>query len=657
MATSNLYVRLQSGVHDLFGEPEQLLAGFFTSSVVGLSVLDRDLRFVLVNPTLARMNGLSTQGHLGKPLREVLGAFAGSVEPLMRHVLLTGEPIVNLEISGKLPTRRQVGHWIENYFPIKNGKGEVTQVGAIVIEITRQKEAEKVKRFLFDNLQKKTDRLQTLQQIGAILVSELDLQKVFPQVAACIRLIIGQECSAVSLLSPSTRSVTMYAVDFPRAPELLICGETIPIEDTASGQAMVRRQAMVLSYTELVSIKSSFIHRFLKYGIKSAVCIPLATPRGAIGCLSLASKRENGFLQEDLEFLNTVAGLIALALDNSHAYQELTALKDKLFQEKLYLESGGPSEIASDEIIGKSPALTVTLALASRVAPSETTVLILGETGTGKGMVAKMIHRLSCRDKASFIHLNCAAIPTGLIESELFGHERGAFTGAISRRLGVLEVSDGGTLFLDEIGELPLELQPKLLRVLQDGEFERLGSTHTRRVNIRLIAATNRDLAKSVTEKDFRADLYYRLNVFPIRLPSLRDRTADIPLLVRHFVQKYTLKMNKSISRIPTATMDVLMAWRWPGNIRELENFIERSVILTEGSILQAPVAELLLEEEISGVDTLESTEREHIAHVLHETKGNISRAAVRLGLKRTTLQSMIHRLGISLPGKRGPGV
>ncbi len=310
------------------------------------------------------------------------------------------------------------------------------------------------------------------------------------------------------------------------------------------------------------------------------------------------------------------------------------------------------SELNFEEIVGESAMLKQVLDQARTVAPSDATVLILGETGTGKELIARAIHRMSSRKNASFVKLNCAAIPAGLLESELFGHEKGAFTGAVSQKMGRLELADKGTLFLDEVGELPLEVQPKLLRVLQDHEFERLGSTRTIRVDIRLIAATNRDLAKSVAGRQFRSDLYYRLNVFPIRMPELRERKEDIPLLVRYLVQKFARRMNKQVETIPAETMNALASWEWPGNVRELENFIERSVILSQGPILRVPLVELNLATEDSHSDsTLESLQRENIIRVLRETGGVLGGprgAAARLGLKRTTLQYKMQKLGIA---------
>jgi formate hydrogenlyase transcriptional activator len=359
-----------------------------------------------------------------------------------------------------------------------------------------------------------------------------------------------------------------------------------------------------------------------------------------------------------LTLLSQVAAQFALALENHRASAEMEVLKLRLDGERKYLEGEIRSEGQFAEIIGDSPALKQVLEQVTTVAPGEATVLILGETGTGKELIAHAIHRLSHRKNAPFIKLNCAAIPTGLLESELFGHEKGAFTGAISQKIGRLELADGGTLFLDEVGEIALELQPKLLRVLQDHEFERLGSNRTIKVNLRLIAATNRDLAKSMAQHEFRRDLFYRLSVFPIRVPPLRERREDIPLLVRYFVRKFAPRMDRLIETIPKETMKALTAWPWPGNIRELENLMERSVIVSDSSVLRVPLLELKTESlapahasNQSSDQSLYGAEREHILHVLRETGGRLSGpdgAARRLGLKRTTLQSKMQRLKIT---------
>ena len=339
--------------------------------------------------------------------------------------------------------------------------------------------------------------------------------------------------------------------------------------------------------------------------------------------LALASREENAFDREATVFLSQVAQQVAIGVENALAYGEIAHLKDKLAQEKLYLEDEIRGEMDFEGIVGQSSALRHVLNLVETVAPSDSTVLLLGETGTGKELIARAIHERSRRKDRTFVKLNCAAIPTGLLESELFGHERGAFTGAIAQKIGRLELADQGSLFLDEVGDIPLEVQPKLLRALQEREFERLGSNRTKKVDVRLVAATNRDLEKMMENREFRSDLYYRLNVFPIRIPPLRERPEDIPLLVRYFTQKYGRLMNKEIETIPAAAMRKLSSWHWPGNIRELENFIERSVILTHGKALEAPIAELSNNGRTTPVaGTREATEREEIIRILKTQMG-----------------------------------
>jgi formate hydrogenlyase transcriptional activator len=381
----------------------------------------------------------------------------------------------------------------------------------------------------------------------------------------------------------------------------------------------------------------------------------------AFGTLEVVSTRENSITEEDMELLTQLAAQVAIGVANALAYKEIDDLKHRLSEEKLYLEDEIRNEYF-DEIVGESEALREVLEQVRIVATTDSTVLILGETGTGKELIARAIHNGSPRRQKTFVKLNCSAIPTGLLESELFGHERGAFTGAIAQKLGRMELADRGTLFLDEIGDIPMELQPKLLRALQEREFERLGSNRTIKADVRLLAATHRNLTEMVGKREFRSDLYYRLNVFPIRLPPLRERADDIPRLVRHFAAKHSSRMNKKIDTIPTETMRALARWHWPGNIRELENFIERAVILSRGTVLDVPVAELkagapATKAAAAAINslpaqpvTLEDTEREHILKVLRQTKGIVSGpngAAARLGLKRTTLQGKMKKLGI----------
>jgi formate hydrogenlyase transcriptional activator len=387
--------------------------------------------------------------------------------------------------------------------------------------------------------------------------------------------------------------------------------------------------------------------------LKSLCCVPLVRPSGVLGVFMLGSTRKRAFQSDDLVLVNQVAAQLAIAIENQRAAAEIANLKRQLEHEHepLALKTRRGSTFA--EIIGESDTLARVLAQVSTVAPSNATVLVLGETGTGKELIARAIHAMSQRTSGAFVKVNCAAIPTGLLESELFGHEKGAFTGAIARKIGRMELADGGTLFLDEVGEIPLELQPKLLRALQDQEFERLGSNRTQKVNLRLVAATNRDLAASIARRQFRSDLFYRLSVFPILVPPLRERREDIPTLVRHFVHKFAERTQRRLETISQESMKALVEWHWPGNVRELENLIERSMLLSEGKVLCVPLWELKnpVSVESEPNQTLDGTERQHIIRILRETEGVLSGprgAAQRLGLKRTTLQSKMQRLKIS---------
>jgi formate hydrogenlyase transcriptional activator len=462
---------------------------------------------------------------------------------------------------------------------------KVTELVALAVENALTREA----------LHQETERLQVLLEVNATLMINRDLEKLFPEISRFLRRVIGHDYASVAVYDEAAQALSLYPLDSPLTQGLLETDATLPVKETPAGQALLEGEIRIFSREDLVALRSSFVSQMLEQGIQSLCCIPLVTRKGTLGTLNLASKEHNAFIGQDLDFVKQVVGQVAVALDNAHAYREIAELKDKLTKEKVYLEDELRSERNFEEIVGESAALKHVLNEARTVAPSDATVLILGETGTGKELIARAIHRMSSRNNASFIKLNCAAIPTGLLESELFGHEKGAFTGAVRQKIGRLELADKGTLFLDEVGEIPLEMQPKLLRVLQDHEFERLGSTHTIRVNIRLIAATNRDLAKSIASREFRSDLYYRLSVFPIRMPELRERKRDIPLLVRYFVQDFARRMKKRIETIPTETMNTLVNWTWPGNVRELENMIERSVILSQGPILTVPLGELRL--------------------------------------------------------------
>ena len=635
-------------------DPEELLAAFMSTPDIGVAICNDQLRYEAVNEALARMNGVSPATHLGKTLREILGDAANAVEPSFRRVFVTGQPLLIVEVSVELPTRTEMGHWLESYFPVKDDTGRVKRVSAVVIEITKQKRLEEAVRSLSAKLEEERKRLRTLLEVHRTLDSTLDVQQLFTSVSDSVGRVVPHEFAGISLYDEKQQGMRAWVLAAPGNASFIPPGQIVPSKESLAWQALQEGKTKTLGSKEMRDLNTGFAKRALEVGLQTLHCIPLKTSNGTLGVLKVGSTRENAFSEADQDLLSEVGAQLAIALDNARAYREIAHLKDRLTEEKLYLEDEIRAELGFEEIIGDSPALKRVLGQAKIVAASEATVLILGETGTGKELIARAVHRMSKRSENSFIKMNCAAIPTGLLESELFGHEKGAFTGAINQKVGRLELADQGTLFLDEVGDIPLELQPKLLRVLQDQEFERLGSNKTIRVNVRLIAATNRDLAKSVAERQFRSDLYYRLRVFPIHMPPLRERRKDIPQLVRYFVQKFARRMNKQIETITSETMDALANWDWPGNIRELENLIERSVILTEGTVLRPPLAELTLypEELPQETDnTLEAAERDHIARVLKETRGVISGrhgAAAKLGLKRTTLQSKMQKLGIS---------
>jgi formate hydrogenlyase transcriptional activator len=415
-------------------------------------------------------------------------------------------------------------------------------------------------------------RLQALVDVNRTLASSLEVQRLLPMISECVTRVVPHDFAGVTLFEGDKEDMKAYVLS-PTPPPMLEAGRSVALEHTLSATAFLEGESKTLTHADLESHSSHIAERVLSAGIRTVRCMPLLTSKGALGTLNVGSKKDQAFSEQDEELLNQIAAQLAITLDNARAYREIQALRDRLAEEKLYLEEEIRTELHFEEIIGESGELKAALSQARTVAPSGSTVLILGETGTGKELAARAIHLMSRRKNANFIKVNCAAIPTGLLESELFGHEKGAFTGAVTKKIGRMELADKGTLFLDEIGDIPLELQPKLLRVLQDQDFERLGSNHTIHVDLRLVAATNRDLRRLVEQGQFREDLFYRLNVFPIEMPPLRIRRGDIPLLVRHFVQKIARRMDKKIETIPSGTLDALTRWHWPGNVRERIGF------------------------------------------------------------------------------------
>ena len=506
-------------------------------------------------------------------------------------------------------------------------------------------------------LTRERDHQRLLLEVNNAVITHLDLNDLFTAVSECLRKVIQHDGSSLLLCDEQTGEWRIHVLDFQKNESFVEEGTMEESTESPSCLAINTGKAALFREQDLKEMahSSPCAQDLLDRGVKSFCSLPLLAHKRTLGALNVGRRRDDGFTSEDVELLSQVAQQVAIAVENALAYKQIAQLKDKLTEEKLYLEEEIQTNYNFEEIVGESRALKQVLKQIETVAPTDSTVLILGETGSGKELVARALHNLSNRRERTFVKLNCAAIPTGLLESELFGHEKGAFTGAIATKVGRFELADRGTLFLDEVGEIPLELQVKLLRVLQEQEFERLGGTRTIRTNVRVVAATNRDLAQMVDEQKFRSDLYYRLKVFPVTVPPLRERVEDISVLARHFAQKFAMRMKKRIETIPAEAMKTMQAYPWPGNVRELGNFIERAVILSTGSDLVVPLSELKSPTTPShdSVVTLEEAERKHILQVLRDSRwtlGGPGGAAARLGMKRTTLHSKMRKLGIVRP-------
>ena len=610
------------------------------------------------------------------------------------HAMVSGDPhhIANWETEERYPRFKQwakkIGSASSLHVPLTTPNRRLGAFSLIRDTVNPFREEEisfleligRVVAFALDdglNLrrsQQQNERLKLLLNVSNQITSNLELRDLLRSIAGNIREHMQCDAVMVFLPNPALGKNKLYALDFPHSKGRLREEEIGTPPNTVKRVFETLKPAIVSGFNPS-DIAPEIYDQFVAEGLRSRCYIPLVNRGRALGLLVIARTSEGTFTPEEVDFLTQVSGQIAIAVENALAYQEISNLKDKLAQEKLYLEEEIRSEMNFESIVGHGPALKHVLELVETVASSDSTVLLLGETGTGKELIARAIHDRSRRKDRTFVKLNCAAIPTGLLESELFGHEKGAFTGAITQKLGRMELADQGTLFLDEVGDIPIEIQPKLLRALQEREFERLGSTHTRKVNVRLIAATNRDLEKMIADREFRSDLYYRLHVFPIRIPPLRERKEDIPQLVSYFVQKFAKQMQKKIDSISPVVMSGLKAWDWPGNIRELENFIERAVILTRGQLLEAPLGELLKtntveiprsadpkHEQVAGAradsrtdrasvtDEYERRQRDEIIRALIACQGRVSGAdgaAASLGINRATLYSQMRKYGI----------
>jgi formate hydrogenlyase transcriptional activator len=529
-----------------------------------------------------------------------------------------------------------------------------SHIAAIAIERDLNRESLRLER----------DRLRLLLEITNSITSKLDLRHLVETLST--NLLKVTQCDICALLLPDADSTQLRATVLynPAGRGVIVDGALVPLKGSTCGKAFLTgRNQHINRLEDLIDDPETFgsregrpfFKRVMAEGLKSGCELPLIGRKGVVGVLGAFSRSERAFSEEEFVFLDQVARQVAIAVENALAFEKAREEQAIETKQRLYLEEEIKAEFGA--IVGESPALNTALHLVSVVAPTASSVLILGETGTGKELIARAIHNLSGRRERAFVKLNCAAIPLGLLESELFGHEKGAFTGAVVQKTGRFELAHKGTLFLDEVGDIPLELQAKLLRILQEQEFERLGSNRTHKVDVRLIAATHRDLAAMVKQTTFREDLYYRLNVFPINVPALRQRTEDIPKLVWHFTELYARRMNRRIEEIPSETMDALVRYRWPGNVRELQNFIERAIILSPHTVLRAPISELepFCAPRGSSVPMtgLEEVERDHIVRVLEASNwvvGGRNGAAERLGMKRTSLIYKMRRLQISRP-------
>jgi formate hydrogenlyase transcriptional activator len=563
-------------------------------------------------------------------LPRVIAAFKSSIE--------TGHPY---DMEHRCRRAGGVYRWFQvRALPVRDPGGRVISWYILLTDIDKRKQAE--------------ERLQLLLDVTNQVVSNLQLRDVMRAISGNIRSVMQCDCASLALPDVENKQLQLYVLDFPEGKGFLHEEGVYSIEGSPYGTAFRTMKPLALASPFTNWLDNPVVQSRICEGFKSLCFIPLIRRHRPIGTLNLGRLRDDAFTEGDLYFLGQVANQIAIAVENALEYGQITEAKERLAEQKLYLEDEIRREHNFEEIVGNSPRLKAVLESVRIVAPADSTVLIQGETGTGKEVIARAIHNLSSRKGQAFVKVNCAAIPLGLLESELFGHEKGSFTGAIAQRIGRFELAHKGTLFLDEVGDIPLELQPKLLRVLQEQEFERLGSTRTQRVDVRLLAATNASLAQMVAEKTFRSDLYYRLNVFPIDVPPLRDRRDDIPLLVHYFANKYARRMGKQIESIPNETMDALSRYSWPGNIRELQNLMERAALLSTGPSLRVPLSEILADSSLSaasGGNVLEQAEREQIVRALRESNwvvGGARGAAARLGLKRTSLAYKIQKLGIS---------
>jgi len=661
---TNTDIEEQKRAEDELRRQEQLWRAVFDNAYVGVAITDCSERFVAVNAAYEKLVGYSLEELRGMTCLDVTHGEDRNAYHLLQSELTSGT-------RDRFETEKRYIHkdgrvvWVRaNGSVLPSLSGEPCLHVVVVEDITERKR-------LQADLERQVEQLRALLNLTHQLITKLDVRSVIESVLAVLHDYEmsrpqGEQWEFVAILLPEPSGDTLKEIYRHRGAQQPL-ESTIPIEGSISGRVYRSGQRIVYRAEELPRLSAEYgLAPWVKdvidaTGVQVGCFLPLIYAGQTIGVLVLGNSEDRKLPPSYLDYLQEVAQFVAASLDHALRFDTLSASQERLASERTYTDEQIRAIFDFEHIVGRSKAMQAVLQQVQTVAPTDSAVLILGETGTGKELIARAIHDRSRRKDQPFIKVDCAAIPAALLESELFGHEKGAFTGAVGHRVGRLEIADHGTLFLDEIGDLPLELQTKLLRVLQDQAFERLGSNRTIHLDLRVIAATNRNLDEMVGKGEFRADLYYRLKVFPILVPPVRERPDDIPPLVWHYVHKYAHRLKRPIDTIPAEAMQAFKQYPWPGNVRELQHFMERSVVLTSGNVLQAPLGELervIRRREArgnrpGGAGTMEEIERESILNALRESNwvvGGPHGAARKLGLKRTTLASRMERLGISRP-------
>lgn len=641
---------------------EEWWRSVFENSAIGVALGDVNGRFLATNPTFQKMLAYTESEFQTLSFLEITHEdYTEECRALVTE-LLEGKREQFL-VEKQYRRKDGIPIWVRTNVSLVPGTESMPRfIMALTEDITERKKVEEA-------LRKSEQRKSSLLEINNAIINNLTQEALFASAYEAIRRVVPFDRAAFLLYRPETKTLKLLSMDSDAESEFFQLGKEYDLKETRISAWVLDRQKSVVRGDLEKEQQSAGDQRLVAEGIQSYCVVPLVAMGKSIGTFTVWSEAKNRYSEADAELLQEVANQVALAIANMKSYEEIAALKARLEKENVYLQEEIRTEHNFEEIVGNSPTLLELLRRVDQVAPTDSSVLIYGETGTGKELIARAIHNRSLRKNRPLVKVNCSAISAGLVESELFGHVKGAFTGAIERRVGRFELADGGTIFLDEVGELPLETQVKLLRVLQEREFEPVGSNRTIRVDVRIIAATNRNLQESVNTGRFRSDLYYRLNVFPLAVPPLRERRSDIPQLAMFFLSRYSRNLGKTMAGISAAATERLKNYSWPGNVRELQNVIERALILGRGPILELEpdllgvspseavrdsakdVAEAVQSSgPYSGLKTLDEVERAHISAVLQQTRGVIegaNGAAKTLGMHPNTLRHRMEKLGI----------